>query len=66
MNDLRPRVRRVLPLREIFALPLGILLLGIVGLVSALTGDGWRDALSWLALAVPVAAVAWAMRTRRS
>jgi cyanate permease len=40
-------------------------MLGIAGLVSALTGDGWRDALSWLALAAPVAALIWAMRTRR-
>jgi len=58
--------RRSVPLRAIFAWPLTIFLLGIVGLVSALTGDGWRDGLSWLALAAPVAAVVWAMRARRS
>jgi len=56
---------RNLSLRTIFAWPLAIFLLGIVGLVSALTGDGWRDGLSWLALAAPVAAVVWAMRARR-
>lgn len=50
----------------IFALPLLIAVLSLVGLVAALTGDGWRDAASWAALAVPVAAVAWAMRARRS
>lgn len=55
-----------LPLRTIFAWPLAIFLLGLIGLVSALTGDGWRDALSWLALAAPVAAVVWAVSTRRS
>ncbi|MHB9878079.1 hypothetical protein ACSMXM_00235 [Pacificimonas sp. ICDLI1SI03] len=55
-----------LPLRKVFAWPLAIGVLGIVGLVSALTGDGGRDALSWLSLAAPVAAVAWAMRSRRS
>ena len=54
-----------LPLRTIFAWPIAIFLLGVVGLVSALTGDGWRDGLSWLALAAPVAALTWAMRTRR-
>ncbi len=33
------------------------LLIGVgssVGLVTALVGDGWLDALSWLLLAVPV------------
>lgn len=59
------RNSRGFPLRAIFAWPLAIFLLGIVGLVSALTGDGWRDGLSWLALAAPVAALTWAMRTRR-
>lgn len=53
-------------MRAIFALPLAIALLSIVGLVSALTGDGFRDALSWAALGVPVAAVGWAMKARRT
>lgn len=57
--------KRSLPLRSIFAWPAAIFLLGIVGLVSALTGDGWRDGLSWLALAAPVTALAWAMLVRR-
>lgn len=48
-----------------FAWPLAIFLIGLAGLVVALTGDGWRDAASWLALAAPVAAVCWAMRVRR-
>jgi hypothetical protein len=48
------------------ALPLAIAVLSIVGLVSALTGDGWRDALSWAGLAVPLLAVFWAMHARRS
>lgn len=50
----------------IFAWPIAIFLLGLVGLVVALTGDGWRDAASWLALAAPVLAAVWAMRARRS
>jgi hypothetical protein len=58
--------RRSLPLRAIFAWPLALFTLGLVGLISALTGDGWRDGLSWLALAAPVAAVIWATRTRRT
>ena len=47
------------------ALPVLIALLSMIGLVSALTGDGVRDLLSWIALAVPVAAVGWAMRMQR-
>ena len=52
--------------RAIFAAPLGLAALSVIGLVSALTGDGWRDGLSWLGLAAPVAAIVWAMRARRS
>lgn len=66
MTARAPSAPRRLSLRAIFAWPLVIFLIGIVGLVSALTGDGWRDGLSWLALAVPVVALAWAMRARRS
>jgi hypothetical protein len=67
MKEARPVTKtRGRPLREIFAWPLVIFLVGLVGLVSALTGDGWRDTLSWIALGAPVAALFWAMRTRRS
>ncbi|MCH2558441.1 MAG: hypothetical protein MK005_14195 [Alcanivorax sp.] len=52
-------------LRGIFAVPLLIALASLIGLVAALLGDGAMDALSWLGLGIPVAAVAWAMRTRR-
>jgi hypothetical protein len=51
-------------LSRIFAVPLALALLSLVGLVAALTGDGWRDALSWAALGAPVLAVLWAMRRR--
>lgn len=57
---------RARPLRHIFGWPLAILVLGIAGLVVALTGDGWRDAASWAALSAPIAAVLWAMRARRT
>ena len=52
-------------LRTILAWPCAIALLSLIGLVSALTGDGLRDLLSWAALAVPVGAIAWAWRYRR-
>ena len=41
-------------LRQIFAAPIVVGLLSVVGLVAALIGDGWWDALSWLALTLPV------------
>lgn len=50
---------------RVFLMPALVALVTCVGLVSALTGDGWRDGLSWAALAVPVAAAGWAMRARR-
>lgn len=49
----------------VFTAPLVIGVLSLIGLVSALAGDGLADWLSWAALAVPVLAVAWAMRRRR-
>lgn len=55
-----------LSLRRVFALPFAIGILSSAGLVSALTGDGWRDGLSWIGLAVPVFAVAWAIKIRRT
>lgn len=53
-------------LRAIFAAPLVIGVLSCAALVLALTGDGWRDAISWIGLAMPVLIVAWAMKSRRS
>lgn len=58
----RPRQK----LRTVFAAPVAIGALSTAALVAALTGDGWRDALSWAGLAVPVITVAWAMIARRS
>lgn len=52
-------------LRHIFAIPLLIALVSVAGLIVALTGDRLRDILSWIALAVPIAAVVWAMKARR-
>lgn len=53
-------------LRAIFALPLLLALVSIIGLVVALTGEGLRDAAAWAALSIPVLAVGWAMRARRA
>lgn len=50
---------------RVFAAPLAIAVASLVGLVAALTGDGVRDGISWITLAVPVAVTAWALRARR-
>ncbi|WP_342245432.1 hypothetical protein [Pseudomonas sp. OTU5201] len=47
-----------------FALPLFIVLLGALGLFSALLGDGWWDALSWLGLGVPALLSTWPLLRR--
>jgi hypothetical protein len=47
-------VRRHRTLGQIFAAPIAIGVLSVVGLVAALIGDGWWDALSWLSLTLPV------------
>ncbi|WP_404713009.1 hypothetical protein [Sphingomonas sp. MMS24-J13] len=53
-------------IRSTFLLPTLIALASLIGLVSALTGDGWRDAIAWVALAIPIAAVVWARIARPS
>lgn len=54
-----------LPLRAVFAVPLVLAVATIVGLVSALLGDGILDVVSWVALTVPLLPVAWAFRPRK-
>jgi uncharacterized membrane protein YczE len=44
---------------RIFRIPLLIAAVTLVGLLSALLGDGPWDALSWAALALPLAVIAW-------
>jgi hypothetical protein len=58
-------MKRPQSLRRIFAVPLLLALISVAGLVVALTGDGWRDAAAWAALAIPVLAVGRAMTARR-
>lgn len=50
----------------VFRAPVAIAVASGVGLLSALTGDGPRDILSWAALAAPVLTVAWAMLGTRN
>jgi hypothetical protein len=53
-------------IRATWPLPILIAILSLVGLVAALTGDGWRDVMSWIGLLTPIVAVAWAVRTKRT
>ncbi len=53
-------------IRSTFAIPTLLALLSLVGLVVALTGEGWRDRLSWAALLVPLASVLWAFARQSS
>jgi hypothetical protein len=57
---------RTRPLVAIFAWPLAIFVVGLSGLIVALTGDDWRDTAAWAALAAPLAVVLWAMARRRT
>ncbi len=42
------------PFLKLWAMPIVLGLLSTGGLISALLGDGFCDALSWLALSVPI------------
>lgn len=55
----RPFVRATWPI------PLLLALASIVGLIAALTGDGWRDAISWAGLGLPILTIGWAIHARR-
>lgn len=52
--------------RRVWGAPILLGVMGLVGLISALIGDGAMDAVSYLLLAVPVVVIAWhvAKRTR--
>jgi hypothetical protein len=47
--------------RSTFFIPVLLALFSLAGLVIALTGEGWRDLLSWAALLTPLTAVLWAV-----
>jgi hypothetical protein len=44
---------------RVFRVPILLGLLSVIGLLSALLGDAAWDALSWLALGIPCAVIAW-------
>jgi hypothetical protein len=50
---------------QIFAIPLLLAILTLVGLIAGLLDDGLFDVLSWAGLFFPVAAILWAFKYRR-
>lgn len=51
---------------RIFRVPLALAVSSTIGLVSALVGDNVYDILSWIALAIPLAAIYVTLRRPRS
>ena len=47
------------PITRLWGGPLAMAVLTVIGLLSALLGDGFWDALSAVALGIPVLACAW-------
>lgn len=44
---------------QIWGMPIALGVVSAVGLLSALLGDGVWDALSWIALTIPIAVPLW-------
>ncbi len=44
---------------KVFAVPIVLGVLSAIGLLAALLGDDWWDAVSWAALGIPCAVMAW-------
>ncbi|PLC52315.1 hypothetical protein CR155_18855 [Pollutimonas nitritireducens] len=51
--------RRQGNMRQTWQVPVIVALITTMGLIAALVGDGWHDAVSWAALAMPLGLIAW-------
>lgn len=60
------RTREQRRFRRVWLWPLVLTIASLIGLVSALVGDGVWDVLSWLTLAAPIAVIGVATRGSRS
>jgi hypothetical protein len=49
---------------QVWSAPIVLGVLGSIGLVSALVGDGFYDAASWATLGLPVVVIIWAVMRR--
>lgn len=52
-------------LKAIFAVPLVVGLLSLIGLVAALLGDGAWDAAGWTTIGASIVVLIWALIARR-
>lgn len=59
------KIRHSRPTNKTLRVPAMLAALTIAGLIFGLVGDGFYDVLSWLALTIPVAIVAWAWSPKR-
>ena len=50
---------------RIYAIPAVLAAVSLVGLISALVGDGFADLVSWLALGAVIGTIVWAWIARR-
>lgn len=51
---------------SIFAIPILLGIVSLVGLVVGLLGDGVIDLAGWVALGLPVLAIIWSLTARRA
>ena len=51
--------------RRVWSAPALLAVLSLVGLIAALLGDGVLDAISYLLLAIPLAAIVWYVAKRK-
>jgi hypothetical protein len=51
---------------RVFATPTAIAVVSLIGLVTALLGEGLNDWISWIGLSVPLAVILWARLRRRA
>lgn len=49
---------------RVFGAPIALAVLSLIGLLSALIGDGAFDALSWFTLTTPIAVIGWYLARR--
>ncbi|MFN3558382.1 MAG: hypothetical protein ACK4UQ_03760 [Brevundimonas sp.] len=52
-------------LKVIFAIPLVVAILSLIGLIGALLGDGVWDGVGWIGLGACLAVTGWALIARR-
>jgi len=51
---------------HIWTIPLGLGAVSLLGLLSALVGDDFLDALSWISLTIPLVVIGWFVAKPRS